>query len=244
MTPKEKLSVLEKEINAELLARAEAKHSGIRPITDGVVDEAQFLSRSPKTLWILKEPWENGGSGGWSVTKELIPKHIAENTICTDKTYGPMAYVSFSVFNKFLSYADMRATNNSFKIGESLKNIAYINVSKLPGKSKSVRSRIAEHYLTNRSILMKQILAINPDIVIGGSTLTLFLDDLGLAKEEFKPVGSLKFCIKKQRLYIDAFHPAQWAQAKPADYVDEIVSAIKQHSPVLPPPQIVNHQGR
>jgi hypothetical protein len=231
---KAELEALENEVNAELLARAKAEHPDIYPITDGVIDEAQFLASSPKMLWILKEPWEIGGFGDWSLTKKLIPDLIVQNQICGHKSYGPMAYVTFSVFNNFLVYADIRAAGNTSKIGESLKNISYINVSKLPGKSQSIPSQIAAHYRTNRSILLKQIMVINPDVVIGGSTLTLFLDDLGLTNEEFKPTGSLKFCVKAQRLYIDAYHPARRDhQVKTSDYVDEIVSVIKNHCPAL-----------
>jgi len=238
MPSKQQLESLENEVKAVLKARAEAEHPNIYPVTDGVIDEAQFLSSSPKMLWILKEPWEKGGVGDWSLTKQLIPELIAKNKICGHKSYGPMAYVTFSVFNKFVSYSVMKETCDASKVGESLKNIAYINVSKFPGKSRSKPSQIAAYYERNKAILLKQISVVNPDVVIGGSTLTLFLGDLQLAANKFKPVGALKFCVANKRLYIDAYHPSRREyQMKTADYVDEIVSVIKSHSPVLPPPK-------
>ena len=80
------LLVFESELKAELYKQAyDERQTGSQkndPITDGVVHEARYLDCFPKILWILKEPWEVGieetGGGGWSVTKDLIPKKIKE----------------------------------------------------------------------------------------------------------------------------------------------------------------------
>jgi hypothetical protein len=240
---KEKLETLEKEVNAELYAMAASERSihNHDPITDGVIDIERYLSSSPKMLWILKEPWEDlneGDAGGdWSVTRGLILKNIAEGTLGNTAPFAPIAYVTYSVLNNYPKWDDISYVTKDPRVGESLKSIAYINVNKFPGKTTSVAANIELCYRRNRHILLRQIATINPDVVIGGSTLHLFFDDLELRREEFKTEGSAAFCAKAGRLYIDAYHPSQRGTVKHTAYVDDIVSVIKQHRQVSDMPQ-------
>jgi hypothetical protein len=225
---KEQLETLENEVNAELKQMAVAERSIHDPITDGVVDIDRYLSSSPKMLWILKEPWEDledgEGGGGWSVTKDLV----AKGQFGDRGTYASMAYVTYSVFNNYTNYSDIPYVTKDSKVGESLKNIAYINVNKFPGKRTSSPANVEFYYRRNRNVLKRQIDTINPDIVIGGNTLHLFFDDFGLKSDEFKSEGSASFCCQDGRLYIWAYHPAQWSVKKCA-YVDDIVTVIKKN---------------
>jgi hypothetical protein len=62
-----------------------------------------------------------------------------------------------------------------------VRNIAAINVKKLPGFTSTYDYQsICEAYFNHKDILLKQIMTYNPDIIIGGSTLQLFFDDLGI----------------------------------------------------------------
>jgi len=228
---KQLLEALESEVNAELAAVAKAEKFLHEPVTDGVVDIGRYLASSPKLLWILKEPWEDlqagEAGGGWSVTQEIIGKEKYGNR----GVFAPMAYVAYSVFNNFPPWSEIPYATKDAKVRDALKSIAYINVKKFPGKTTSYNADIQKYYDLFKLLLKRQINTINPDVVIGGRTLPMFSTDLGLKREEFTLEGSLAFCIKNRRLYIDAYHPAQWTQVKPADYVDEIVSVIKKHNP-------------
>lgn len=227
---KEQLKALESEVNAQLLEMA-ASNAGLKhfPITDGVVDIDQFLSSSPKILWILKEPWEklkDGEIGGnWSLTSYLKE----DGKIGNKGSWARMAYVTYSVFNNYLKYEDIPYVTKDPKVGPSLKKIVYINVKKFPGQSTSVRSEIEFYYNRYRGLLKKQITTINPDVIIFGNILSLFLNDLDLKIEDFKSEGSVEVCRKKARLYINAYHPSYW-RISGEKYVDDIVAVIRQSS--------------
>ena len=89
-------------------------------------------------LWILKEPWDKeGGVGDWSVTKNLIPKKVRERSIGNRGLYARMAWVSYAVLNGYPTWQQLPKVSIEPKVGESLLNIAYINISKYPGQKKS-----------------------------------------------------------------------------------------------------------
>jgi hypothetical protein len=241
---REHLEALENEVNTELKSSA---NSIAEPITDGVVEIDLYLDSQPKILWILKEPVdeiENGvpRGGGFSMTKDVL----AEGKLNNRPPFAPMAYVTYSVFNNFKNYSEIDYVTENSQVKEAIKRIAYINISKMPALSTSGGTDFASIYRQNRHLLLKQINGMKPDVIIGGSTLNMFYSDLGLRREEFTEAGHLTFCRKDDRLYIDAYHPSRREyQVKTSEYVDEIVSVIKTHSPVLPPPQspIVNRES-
>jgi hypothetical protein len=242
---KQQLEKLEAEVNAELYEMAKLTNPNVEPITDGVVDIDLYLASQPKILWILKEPFddfENGTpcGGGWSMTKHVL----AAGKFGNKPPFAPIAYIAYSVFNDFLPYQKIEYVTENPLVKAAVKRIAYINVNKMPALSTSGGTDFAGLYAHNRSRLLKQISTMQPDILIFGSTIGLFLDDLDLKWGDLNPVGSLKFCVKARQLFIDAYHPSQWSRVSPADYVNEIVSVIKTHSPALPPPQsspIIHH---
>lgn len=230
---REQLEALENEVNTELQSSAS---SIAEPITDGVVDFDLYLASAPKILWILKEPVdeiENGvpSGGGWSITKHVL----AVGKFGNKGPFAPIAYVAYSVFNNFKKWSEIDYVTNNPLVKEAIKRIAYINISKMPALSTSGGTDFASIYSQNRHLLRKQIDGMQPDIIIGGGTLYMFYGDLGLKREEFTEAGHLTYCRKDDRLYIDAYHPSQWNVVKRDVYVDEVVSVIKDHSPVLPP---------
>ena len=235
MPTKQQLENLESEVNAELKLQATAAAD---PITDGVVDNDRYLAACPKILWILKEPYDdciNGvpAGGGWSVTKDLLAKGRVGNK----GTYAPMAYITYSVFNGFPKYNEISYVTENPQVADSLKNIAYINVNKMPALQTSGGTDFASIYRQNQLILRKQIEGMKPDIIIGGRVLPLFLKDFGLCQADFISGGSAGYCVRNQRLYISAYHPGQWSAVAKEVYVDDIVSIIKNHSSVQPLPQ-------
>jgi hypothetical protein len=242
------LLALEKGVCAELDQQAAAERAqGLHknwPITDGVVDEGLYLAGSPRMLWILKEAWEEGieetGGGDWSVTKTLIPKIVKERSIGDKGLYARMAWVTYAVRNGYPTWQQLPWVSLDPKVGESLLQIAYINISKYPGQKVSYPPFLKQWYKRNQDMLLRQITTIAPDIIIGGGTLWLFLEDLGLQRADFTPAGSVQVCHKGGRLYIDAYHPSQRGGSD--WYVDDIVATIKQfrqHWAVAPPAQNV-----
>jgi len=79
---------------------------------------------------------------------------------------------------------------------EAFKSVAYINVKKLPGLTKSNHYNISIAYNKYKNILLKQIKYYNPDIIIGGSTLHNFFPDLNIKKCELVRFDNFKYAIK------------------------------------------------
>ncbi len=50
----------------------------------------------------------------------------------------------------------------------------------------------------------------------------LFYEDLGIKQDEIKKFGSINFVLKKDKLFIAAYHPGQ-TQIKREVYVNDIV---------------------
>ena len=198
------------------------------PIYDGIVDIDRYLSASPKILWILKEPYDEptGGGGGYSITEDVL---ACGEKMTNKAPFAPIAYVTYSVFNKFLKYSEMDLVTEDPRIWEALKNIAYINVNKFPAKTTSDMEIVASHYQKNRDLLKKQIDAINPDIVIAGNILHLFYNDFNLTRQDLVSGGpgkSAEFCRKDGRLFINAYHPSY--RGSKQRYCDDLVAIIKE----------------
>jgi len=153
----EALLALEEEVKAELENRAKAERAqGLHnkwPITDGVVDEPLYLATTPKMLWILKEPWDEGG---WSLTKDAIPRMLKEGSIGDKGIFARMAWVTYSVLNGFQTWQQMPWVSNEPKVGESLRRIAYINISKLPGPKVTQMAKLRACYERNKAMLLRQ----------------------------------------------------------------------------------------
>jgi hypothetical protein len=227
MSPEE-LESLQLGIDQELTEMALSRGELCKPVLDGVVDAESYLRSSPKLMWILKEPWEEGEiEGNWSV-----PKYFREGEIKNVRTYRRVAYVSHCALNYYPRYSVVRQTASD-RVWGSLKNIAFINVKKFPGKSKSYGPEITAYYRHYQALLLRQLAAFNPDVVIGGYTLHLFCNDLGLANDGFTSAGTAVYWKHRGCLYINAYHPGYW-RIKDETYINDLVALIKAHGPRAP----------
>ena len=106
-----------------------------------------------------------------------------------------------------------------------LKKIAVINVRKLPGYKRTWDySRISNAYNQYKDVLLLQIETYKPDIIIGGSTIHLFKNDLSFG--EYKTKGSVEYWMTKSKIYIAAYHPGQ-TQVIRQKYVNDIIGVAK-----------------
>jgi hypothetical protein len=195
----------------------------LEPIYDGIIDIERYFDSKYKILWILKEPYDEDG-GGWSVTGLNKYKKF-QDFGGGKKTFRPMIYTSWGILNNFCQWDNMGNVEEEPEMLEALKSVAYINIKKLPGDTKSIESTIANAYQKDKEILLKQIKDYNPDIIIGGSTLHHFYDDLGISKEEMQRNGNITFLNNK--IYIAAKHPSQWSVPE-KEYCDNIINAVKK----------------
>jgi hypothetical protein len=195
-------------------------------IYDGIIDIEEYYSSSIKILWILKEPYSGSKR---SMLDDLKFNRAEGNKKDSHTTWHPIIYISHCIINNFCDYSSIKKIKEDKRISNVLKKIAFINVQKTPEKErtnpKSKRTNpkdISEAYKKHKEILHTQINVYNPDIIIGASTLPLFINDLGLKDED-----KIKLhWTKNNKLYINTYHPAQLV-LKPDDYITRIISISK-----------------
>jgi hypothetical protein len=224
---------LDKLINSSITSTTEDTF----PILDGVVDPEKYLSAKYKILWILKEPYDDFDDdgvpfgGGWDLKEVLKSKNSIQEYSGGKPTFKPMLYTSWGILNNFCLWDDMDDAEKVPSMVEALKSIAYINVKKIPGHKSSYYKVIHEAYNQHKDILLKQIDYINPDIIIGGSTIGLFLNDLGISRNDTIRHNGLNYFIKDGKIFIEAYHPAQRTSSTGVTqemYCNDIITAVQK----------------
>ena len=225
MTP-EKLKQAQKDIQDEILlcakeCKKEANWASndILPMYDGVYDVEKYLASSPRIMWVLKEfvdEVEDGKpSGGGYYIYECFTKDKDE--IRKNPTWRRLIYTSYGIVNR-RRWNEMDWIKDDLSMVDILKQIAYINVSKMPGNITSDDNNIRRCYSIWRTILLRQIQVYNPNIIIFGSTLKFFWNDpdfknimSGLTNEPIiKKGGYLDVYKSNEVLLFDAYHPSIW----------------------------------
>lgn len=206
------------------------------PIRDGIIDIEKYFKAKYKILWILKEPYDEFDDegkpygGGWGLDDAIKPKQTFFEFKSGKPTFEPMIYTSWGILNDFCLWNDMDYVKNNSSMLNALKSVAYINVKKLPGYTKSNNQVIEKAYHQYKEILLKQIEYYNPDIIIGGSTLYYFFQDIGILRENLIHNGSVRFIIKNDKIFIDAYHPAQrtgTTGVTQEKYCNDIIDSVK-----------------
>ncbi|MFV0419739.1 MAG: hypothetical protein ACK5KT_13540 [Dysgonomonas sp.] len=223
----EKCKGLESEISL-----IESGEDNVLPILDGIINIEKYSSQKYKILWILKESNDldaNGKGGGWSLTEAINSLKDWESQINTGKiTFRRIIYASYGLLNNFVLWNDMPSVNDDPNVFETIKKIAYINVKKVPGGTTANQNVIKKAYSDNKDLLLKQIELYNPDIIIGGNTLHYFFDDLPIPMDKKISDGKTAYYPSKNRLYIDAYHPAVRENTiSEEDYCNGIILAGK-----------------
>lgn len=237
-TLKEKQELLQNEI--KLFAKQIGLMDGdVEPIYDGVCDTEKYLGLKTKIMWILKEPYDDfneDGSpygGGWSIP-DLFgdDEHMCKKDGWKQKSWQPIIYAMYGFYNE-LYWDDMNYIRDQKNMTQILKQIAYINISKMPNRKQSDDGYIVSCYEQWKEILFKQIELYNPDVIIFGNTFKYFRNDLGICndtnKEPYSDNGITHAYLKenKTQLYLDVYHPAQ-TQCSREKYVDSIIRAINE----------------
>lgn len=214
------LNKAQKEIHEEILKYAIEKNlvkDDLKPMYDGVCDVAKYLGSSPRIMWVLKEFSDETTneipSGGGYCVYDCFSRDDAWKV----RSWQRMIYTSYGIANH-CRWNDMDWIRNNKSMVAILNQIAYINVSKMPGLIKSDDNNIRRCYSIWRTILLKQIQLYNPNIIIFGSTLKFFWNDPGF--KEIMPGITNEPIIKKDRyldvyksnevLLFDAYHPSIW----------------------------------
>ena len=145
-------------------------------------------------------------------------------------TWLPLIYILYGIHKgqERVEYRDMPKAD--MKMVDLLKQSAYININKMPGDT--VSGNMRSEYAIWRDIILKQIEAYNPDIIIFGGTFDVIKKDLSLlgrdpiAKTSTEEIAHF-YKDNKDRLLVNAMHPAQ-RHISWDFYVDEIVDKLRK----------------
>ena len=231
----EELGTKEKEIQKQIYEVAQKHNLLIRadPIKDGIYSAKKFLSAPLRLMWVLKEPYDevdNGiaGGGGWSIPKDLFKAPEYDYYTKGNLSAKMLTRLSYCLLNdkKFAESTDL---SNTQEIAQSLQNIAYINISKMPAGTTTNNASLPEKYEIWKSVLLKQIETYSPDVIIFGNTFTYFITDLfgESTPESNYNFGRAKGFLWKNSLLIDTYHPGYFKKEEKQDnYASEILKIV------------------
>lgn len=194
---------------------------------DGVVNIGEYISTSPRILWILKEPNSTEEKLNW---RDEIKKlnNGSGNLGGFEKTFSNIVYISYGILNR-KKWKDINWIEDEPKIVEVLEKIAFINIKKSPGGRQSKNNELKEYYLKYKSIILDQIRMFRPNVIIGGNTIGFIIEDLkkiypNLNFEKYIESTNLgiSFSNEKSVIVFDARHPQNTSSSREA-YCDDII---------------------
>ena len=210
-------------------------------IADGVGDVAAYLSTSPKVAWVLKEPYDEtedgiGAGGGWSIQRDCFMKSGGPWSV---RTWQRVIYVMYGLRNH-LHYAGMDYIRDDWSMGKVLREIAWINLSKMPALTKSSNTAVREAYEQYwKDIIKAQIELYNPDVIVFGNTLDLcrrsFLDEADQSIDKVYRDGVYMIDVYKKsgRLLLNAYHPGfisiSGLKGGEGHYVDSLIDTVEKY---------------
>ena len=202
----------------------------IAPICDGIADEEGYLNSTMRVAWVLKEPYDDKDDNGkpcggdWSLPKDCftLNKLSKVETVLDNPVWEKIAYVMYGFRNKmrFGDMPDMRAVPTML---QEIRNIAWVNISKMPAHTTSsdywVRLAYKRYW---KEVVNFQLKTYAPNVIIFGYTFPCFDCYENAAKrDDLSNEWVTCYSLGKQFL-LDTFHPGR----KGGDYVDAIIDTL------------------
>lgn len=169
-------------------------------ITDGIVDEENYNSATPKVLFIAKEP-NDQTNDSWDYFDLLLNYKEFRYPFLYR-----LAEWSYGVFNDFPPIEEL--WEDEKRLYKVFNKIAFMNVKKSGGNGTSDPEIINDHIKNNLNFLLKEIEIINPEIIITclsweNSVNILFPDATWSSSGYNIRIGRFK-----QAKVIDFYHPS------------------------------------
>lgn len=157
-----------KDAETKLFNQLKIKNLSI--VTDGIVNEKEYLGSKYKILYIMKEV-NSYQKDGWSLTDFLSNGAIRQ-------TWDNVASWTEGILNleKDLDW-EYLSGDNELRRHKYLKKIASINLKKTPGSHTSIAKEISMAAKNNKEIIKKQVDIYQPDIIVCCGTSGLFAKD-------------------------------------------------------------------
>lgn len=210
------------------LTKEKPQKPELKPMRDCVADIQGYLSTSPKIMWLLKEPYDKftpsgkPTGGGWAFTDWFQDENFWETVDPENKAiYRNISTSSYNIHN---NTSKKSCELEEPEIQNTMKRIAFINMSKMPAGKTSPHNHLELCYPKWKDIVFEQIELYKPDIIIFGKTFGYFQESLQISNKRM-PTKEKPIVYKKDNMIlIDAFHPAR----KGDDYVKGVVNAVRK----------------
>jgi hypothetical protein len=207
----------------------------MKKIIDGKINYIEYDKASCKILWILKEA---------NISAEDKEKEIDvcegfrndwhKKNALSVPTFRKMIYATYGILNPTVEWKNVPYANQ--EAYEVVKQIAYININKLPANASSNDWEIKKAYDEGKDELLKQISDLNPNVIIFGNTLKYFENDdltkinwdISNTEKKYadKNTGNTAFYIvSSDKLCINAYHPS-YPKINDTTYWSEIRDAF------------------
>jgi hypothetical protein len=179
-------------------------------VLDGIVNFNKFVETTPKILWVLKE--SNISSPETAYKKGVFALNESLNEDITKHSNWKMTWelvieISDAIIHNAQNWQDEVPLIEKLLKEEIIKKIAVINIKKSGGGTFSDQKVINDFYQKDKDIILAQIKAIVPDIIINGSRVEALFDDLKTGKSQ--PVFQFDVAMFKNGIIINAYHPNQ-----------------------------------
>lgn len=188
-------------------------------VTDGIVDENQYLSSKYKILYVMKEV---NGKGAWDL-KDFV------NQGGRWQTWDNVARRTQGILNLDTEYRwEDLSVNNKERRLTYLKKIGSINLKKTGGGYTSNIKEISKAAMENREIIKNQIDLYKPDLIIccgSGEDLVNAIYDPKEIKWSITKRG-VKYIKDEERLIISHAHPE--ARIKDAYLYYPLIDAVRE----------------
>ena len=213
----------------EMYIRINDPERGREVIADGVHSADKYFHQDIRLVWMLKEPYDEGG-GGWNYWEMFDGDDLYESQFKKGHktTWHPIIYTSHGILNGFKKWEEIDFIRNNHDLAKIVREVAFINAQKLPslGGTRTNMEDIRVSIKKYGDILLRQIELLNPNVFIFANTFNSYIPLLNLNEAELIHHGSCSYVAKEGKLYINAYHPAQ-TQVGGNVYTNDIVEVVK-----------------
>lgn len=156
-----------KDAENELFNQLKINNPATTIVTDGIVDEKEYLESKYKILYVMKEV-NSDQNDGWSLTEFL-------SNGARSQTRDNIARWTEEILNLEKDFDwEYLSGDNDLRRHKYLKKIASINLKKTPGRHTSIYNEISMATKNNKELIKKQVALYQPDIIICCGTSGLF----------------------------------------------------------------------
>lgn len=194
-------------------------------IWDGVVSPKDYADSYLKVMFLNKESFDDPENGGYDISLGMAKEIFESKPILGGENSTMMMTTKNRLAVLKLLEGDIKNVN-SIEIGSIIRNfstdrfrkemlkVAYCNIKKSSGRSKSIKRDLRFNFSKNREIIEEQISYFNPTLIVGGNIVDGIIENEiewgeNLYISESHYINIFQLMIKgKEYPFIDAYHPA------------------------------------